>query len=82
MKKKKRPSILQIQIREAICMLDELESIKYLYEQLDNLSIALKYHNEFIKKYGITVVDNFEMKNTFWKSQPIRRYELKRIDRL
>lgn len=54
-----------------------LTRAKALYAELDEITEFLVKTGARVEDYGITMVDNFEEKNTAWKSTAMRRFELK-----
>lgn len=58
-------------------LIDQIEAIKPLYKELDELTDKL-FAAGFVAGEGLAIVDNFAEKNTVWKASAIRRFELKR----
>lgn len=73
MSKKLNPRKLAERIKE---IKFEMERIKPLYSELDELTDMLVGLDLNLSKYGIAIQDNFESKNTAWKSTAMRRFEL------
>lgn len=71
--KKLSPRKLAERIKE---IKSEMERIKPLYGELDELTDMLIGLDLNLSKYGIAIQDNFESKNTAWKSTAMRRFEL------
>lgn len=55
----------------------QLDEVKPLYNELDQITFALNAVKERLATYGVAVVDNFEAKNTMFKTVGMRRYDLK-----
>lgn len=60
----------------------QLEEVKPLYEELDEITMQLvgagaTHWVDRKTKLGFEIVDNFEKKNTCWRAHGIRRWELK-----
>jgi hypothetical protein len=53
-----------------------LARVKPLYQELDELTELFIDAKANLSKYGLAIQDNFETKNTAWKSTPMRRFEL------
>lgn len=53
----------------------ELEHLKPLHEELDNITLALRELKD-VESYGVVIKDKFADRNTVWKSSGIRRFEL------
>ena len=57
---------------------EKLDEVKPLYNELDRITYALIHvEKKRLLRYGLTIVDNFEHKNTQFKVAAISRYELK-----
>lgn len=55
----------------------QLDTVKPLYSELDEITQALVAVRTGLAKYGVTVVDNFEAKNTVFKATGVKRFELR-----
>jgi hypothetical protein len=55
----------------------QLDEVKPLYHELDEITFALVRVKERLESHGAVIVDNFAEKNTQFKTVGIRRYELK-----
>ena len=74
-------------VNRALEIMEELAECKALYEELDELTDKLGDYGFTSKELGIdengnlevlSLVDNFQHKNTVWKAAAVRRYELKK----
>lgn len=64
-------------IERARYIQSRLEQVKPLYGELDEITLLLIPVKEMLPQYGVTLEDNFKVKNTSFKAVGIRRYELK-----
>jgi hypothetical protein len=55
----------------------QLDQVKPLYQELDQITFALVAVKEKLASHGVVIVDNFAEKNTQFKTIGIKRYELK-----
>lgn len=54
----------------------ELEKVKPLYREMDELTDLAIEHNIDLTPYGLALEDNFETKNTAWRATAMRRFEV------
>jgi hypothetical protein len=55
----------------------QLDEVKPLYNELDQITLALAMVKDKLPKHGVTMVDNFSAKNTQFKVASFRRFELR-----
>ena len=67
--------------REAIKIIETLNSVKPLYKQLDELTMQLcQAKEEDLQEYGLVLQDNFKEKNTVFRPTGVKRFELKLVE--
>ncbi len=65
-------------VERARAINDQLSEVKPLYNELDQITLALSQVGEELPQYGVILVDNFSGTNTqFKKVTSFRRFELK-----
>jgi hypothetical protein len=77
MKTKKSSKRINSLIKRATELVEQIEAVKPMYKELDELTDRL-FSLGFVSGNGLSLVDNFESKNTAWKASAFRRFELKR----
>lgn len=67
--------------KQAAEVMEKLDSMKPLYNELDQLVNALMEAGlePGQDHYGLTLIDNFAAKNTVFRTTSVKRYELKKI---
>ena len=70
--------------KELVLMMDrakkiqfQLDEVKPLYQELDQITFALLPIKDKISRFGAVIVDNFAEKNTQFKTVGMKRFELK-----
>lgn len=58
----------------------QLDEVKPLYNELDEITFALLNAKESLAVYGATLVDRFAAKNTAFKTVGIRRWEIEFVN--
>jgi hypothetical protein len=72
---KKKP--LRTLIARAMEIRNHLDGVRPLYNELDQIVLALStVRPEKLEKWGVAVVDNFEAKNTQFKTTAISRFSI------
>lgn len=69
-------------LRQAMFIIDRIESNKTLYGQLDEITDkirAAKIKQKDLKKAGLRIVNNFWEKNVVFRPAAIRHFELKKV---
>jgi hypothetical protein len=61
---------------------EQLDEVKPLYNELDQITYALIAVRDDLHDFGVTIADNFAGKNTQFKTVGMRRYELKWVHSL
>ena len=67
-------------IEQFIVLSSQIEQIKVLYENRNLLVMQMKELGFTNGEYGnlkLTLVDNFEIKNTVWRMAPVSRFEIR-----
>ncbi len=64
-------------VERARAISEQLDEVKPLYNELDQITLALSMVKDLLPKHGVTMVDNFSEKNTQFKVASFRRFELK-----
>lgn len=80
--KKTNKKQIEAMAKRAAEVLAQLESMKPLYNELDKLTQDLMESGATgtdLGKLKLVLVDNFETKNTVFKTTSIKRYELKKV---
>lgn len=69
---------IQKLVKRAQAITAQLSEVKPLYHELDEITQALMTVREALerKNYGVAIIDNFESKNTCFKTVGIARYSL------
>lgn len=55
----------------------QLDEVKPLYNELDQITLALAQVQDQLPEHGVTMVDNFSDRNSNFKVASFRRFELK-----
>ena len=72
------PRTVAKMIERAKIISRHLDEVKPLYQELDEITLALaNVRNTLHPKHGVVIVDNFKEKNTRFKTVGIRRFEIK-----
>lgn len=66
---------IKSKVRRAKMLLSQIEKLKNYYNELDQLTVDLK-KSGFKSSDGLTLIDNFNRKNTVYKAVGIKRYQL------
>lgn len=76
-------SIYKIKVKDIDKLIDrakrinkQLSEVKPLYSELEEITMALLTVRDHLERRGVAVVDNFENKNTQFKTVAISRYLL------
>lgn len=68
-------------VNRARSIRQQLDEVKPLYNELDQITLALMNAQAIVRKhgdrFGVELVDNFADKNTAFRVAAIRRFELK-----
>lgn len=64
-------------VKRARAISAQLDEVKPLYNELDQITLALAMVKDKLPKHGVTMVDNFSAKNTQFKVASFRRFELR-----
>ncbi len=77
----KNPKEIGVLVARARSIRQQLDEVKPLYNELDQITLALMNAQEALrrhgKQFGVELVDNFAEKNTAFRVAAIRRFELK-----
>lgn len=76
-----KPKKLSKMVERARAITQQLDEVKPLYHELDEIVAALVAAKEGLSRYGVAIKDNFEVKNTQFKTVAMRRYDIEWIRR-
>lgn len=74
--KKPGDKAIRKMVNRARAITNQLDQVKPLYGELDEITFALLAVQKRLKDHGAVIVDRFADKNTAFKTVGIRRYEL------
>lgn len=75
--KKPKSGDIKTLAKRARAIMKQLDEVKPLYRELDEITLALFGVGDKLRDFGLVVVDNFEEKNTMFKTSAFKRFDLK-----